>query len=269
MKCSGLFVGTVFTASIVLVCVGPAFAGVVIAETSMQQTPVEETWRKRTIYVQGNKQKVESESTEDTITDLDNSVIYVIDKNHRSYAELSLKALHPLRPPEARNSVLKLSKTGKTRVIAKHSCNEYRGTAGNSLVNTTISACVSRNPPGADQVTAFEHEMMSRLSGRAIPQSAKGEAAALVLEKQSSVNFRIPDVSGRNAYRTASLLARTEISDIQLKTLPADTFEPPKGFSKLQRRIPENIPEDTPHVPDGSIEANAPDSSQNCESGQA
>jgi hypothetical protein len=268
MKCSRLLVGTVFTASIVLVCVGPAFAGVVMAETSMQQSPVEETSQKRTIYVQGNKQKVESEST-DTITDLDNSVIYVIDKNHRSYAELSLKALHPLRPPEARNSVLNLSKTGKTRVIAKNSCNEYRGTAGNSVVNTTISACVSRNPPGADQVTAFAHKMMSRLSGRAIPQSAKGEAAALVLEKQLSVNFRIPDVSGRNAYRTASLLARTEISDIQLKTLPADTFEPPKGFSKLQRRLPENIPEDTPHVPDGSIEAIAPDSSHNCKSAQA
>jgi hypothetical protein len=269
MKCARLLVGTVFTASVMLVCVGPAFAGVVIAETSMQQSPVGETSQKRTIYVQGNKQKVESEGT-DTITDLDNSVIYVIDKNHRSYAELSLKALHPLRPPEARNGVLNLSKTGNTRVIANHSCNEYRGSAGNSAVNTTISAWVSHNPHGADQVTAFEHKMLSRRSGRAIPQSAKGEAADLVLEKQSSVNFRIPDVSGRNAYRTAFLLARTEISDIQLKTLPADTFEPPKGFSKLQRRLPENIPEDTPHVPDGSsIEAIAPDSSHSCNSAQA
>jgi hypothetical protein len=262
MKCLKLFGGTVTAALVVLASGRLALAGVVMAETSTQRNSAGEISQNRTIYVQGNKQKVESGRV-DTITDLDNSVIYVIDKNKRSYSELSFKALHPSRPPEARNSVLKLSKTGKTRIIAKTSCSEYRGTAGNSIVNTTISACVARNAPGADQVTAFEHKMVSRLVGDESTGSADNGAAALVLEKKSSVSFRIPDVSGRNAYRTTSLLAGTQINDIQLKPLPADTFEPPKGFSKLQNQPPESVPRDSSSPSIGSIEANYHENRQN------
>jgi hypothetical protein len=49
---------------------------------------------RRTVYVQGNKQRVDGERVA-TITDLDESVVYVIDKEERVYAELPLTAFSP------------------------------------------------------------------------------------------------------------------------------------------------------------------------------
>jgi hypothetical protein len=79
-----------------------------------------------------------------------------------------------------------------------------------------------------------------------------------MLEKQSVVTFRVPDLS-RKAYRTASLQTRTQVNQIQLKPLPADTFKPPKGFSKLlQTRPHPTVPTTSPNAPDHTIDVIAP-----------
>jgi hypothetical protein len=261
------FAGTVAAvASIACASAPPVSAGVVMAETSTERSPAGETSQNKTVYVQGNKQKVEGERI-DTITDLDKSVIYVIDKNRRAYAQVPLKAFQSLRPPEERNKIIiTLSKTGKTQVIAKNSCNEYRRTAGSTMEKTTVSACVSRGAPGANEVTAFERKMRSRLIGGNSAGWAKNGAPALVLEQQSSVSFRVPDRSGSSAYHIGSLLSKTQISDIQLKPLPADTFKPPGGFSKFQNQLPEGVPPDDRSTPVESIEAIAPHSPHHRES---
>jgi hypothetical protein len=75
----------------------------------------------KTVYVQGNKQKIERGSIA-SITDLDKQVVYIIDKDRRLYAEMPLQALSSARSDNPHGEAI-LTRTGKTRVIANHPCN--------------------------------------------------------------------------------------------------------------------------------------------------
>jgi hypothetical protein len=242
----------------VLALAGNLCAGVVMTETSITSGPAGETSSlDRTVYVQGNKQKVERSGVT-TITDLDNSIIYIIDNKDRAYTEVPLHALgsseqadargdiiepfDKIEPSDARGETVQLNKTGETRVIADHPCNEYRASEGNKLERVTISACVSTSVPGAKEVSEFERKMAVRLSGRESERLSGNDSAMLMLEKQSVLSFRVPDLSRHQAYRTSSLLAKTRVNEIQVKTLSAATFKPPKGFSKLQNRPGSKVP---------------------------
>src|SRR5205814_4328267 len=111
------------------------------------------TTQHRTIYVQGNKQKVEKSGT-DAITDLDEGVVYIIDKKQKKYVEM------PLQMPASNQSngsgfqAIKLNKTGQTRTIANQPCTEYRGTEASDVEQVAVSACVSSDAPGTNEVTA-------------------------------------------------------------------------------------------------------------------
>jgi hypothetical protein len=211
----------------------------------------------RIVYVQGNKQRVERSGIA-TITDLDRSIIYIIDKKDRAYTEVPLQALNPSEPDEARAKAIQLNKTGETRVIANHPCDEYRTIQRNKLEQVIISACVSTSAPGAKEVTEFERKMVGRLSGRGSERSTAHDTAALMLEKQSVLSFRVPDLSRHHAYRTASLLAKTRVNQIQVKPLPAATFKPPKGFSNLQKRPRPQVPSASPEQSDQALQVIAP-----------
>ena len=257
MKCL-LLAALITSVSFVLAPAGNLCAGVVMTETSITSGPTGETSSlDRTVYVQGNKQKVERSGVT-TITDLDNSIIYIIDNKDRAYTEVPLHALgsseqadargeiiepfENIEPGDARAETVQLNKTGETRVIADHPCNEYRASEGNKLERVTISACVSTSAPGAKEVSEFERKMAVRLSGRESERLSGNDSAMLMLEKQSVLSFRVPDLSRHQAYRTGSLLAKTRVNEIQVKTLSAATFKPPKGFSKLQNRPGSKVP---------------------------
>ena len=70
-----------------IVLVAKAWGGVVMSETSVATSPAGTTTQHRTIYVQGNKQKVERPGV-DSITDLDKGVVYVVDKQQKRYLEM-------------------------------------------------------------------------------------------------------------------------------------------------------------------------------------
>jgi hypothetical protein len=225
------------TAVIVLMLApsGKVFAGVVMSETSFANgLDSEIASQDKTVYVQGNKQKVESGNIA-TITDLDKNVIYIIDKDHQVYSEMPLQTLGSAQPDIIHGEAI-LTRTGETRVVANHPCNEYRAVKGNKAERVTISACVSANAPGAKEMAEFDRKMVARLSGHKSDRSGGNDTAGLMLEKQSVLTFRVPDPSRSNAYQTASLLAETRVNKILLKPLPPGTFEPPKGYSKLQDR---------------------------------
>src|SRR5216684_2740126 len=182
----------ILSVSLVLASPGRLFAGVVMAETSTTSGPTgESSSLDRTVYVQGNKQKVERSGVA-TITDLDNSIIYIIDKKDRAYTELPLHALGSAEPGDARDETIQLNKTGETRVIADHPCNEYRASEGNKLERVTISACVSTSAPGAKELSEFERKMAARLGGREAERLNAHDSAIVMLEKQSVVSFRVP-----------------------------------------------------------------------------
>jgi hypothetical protein len=240
--------------SIVLASARTLFAGVVMAETSTATGPAGKTSQTSTVYVQGDKQKVERQGS-DSIIDLNKSAIYIIDKDKKSYAELPLRALKSSKPADSQDGAIQLNRTGKERVIANHSCSEYRGVAANALERVTVNACVSSNVPGGNEMTAFERNMLSRLKGGQAGRSPQNDSAAVILERQSIVSVRVPDLSGRKTYRTASLSAKNRVDDIHLKPLPADTFELPKGFTKLQNPSGPNTPPVSPNVPEEVIQA--------------
>jgi hypothetical protein len=245
MKCL-LWAALITSVSLVLASVDTLCAGVVLTETSTASGPTGETSSlDRTVYVQGNKQKVESAGVT-TITDLDSSIIYIIDNKDRAYTEVPLHALGSSGLDDARDETIplnntrdetiQLNNTGETRVIADYPCNEYRASEGSKLERATISACVSTSAPGAKELSEFERKMAARLGGRESERLNGHDSAIVMLEKQSVVSFRVPDLSQHQADRTASLLAKTRVNKIQVKTLSAATFKPPKGFSKLQHR---------------------------------
>src|SRR5712691_1213757 len=244
--------------SLVLASARTLCAGVVMAETSTTSGPAGETSSlDRIVYVQGNKQKVERSGVA-TITDLDNSIIYIIDKKDRAYTEVPLRALSSSEAGDARDETIQLNKTGERRIIADHPCNEYRTIERKKLERVTISACVSTSAPGAKEVSQFERKMFARLSGRESERSTGHDSAGLMLEKQSVVSFRIPDRSRHRAYRTASLLAKTRVNEIQVRPLPAATFKPPKGFSKLHNRPGSKVAPASPNASEQTIQVIAP-----------
>lgn len=251
MKC--LWCGTASAAVMLVMALGgSSFAGVVMVETSFGETPNGEIpAQDKTIYVQGNKQKIDGGAVAQ-ITDLDKSVVYVIDKHDRVYTELPLQVLSSSDGDNEQDEPI-LKKTGKIRLIANQPCNEYRTVENNKLERVTISACVSTSAPGTKELSEFARNMGTRFNGRQSERSAEGDTAGLMLEKQSVLSLQVPDRSRRKAFRTASFLTETRVKQIQLQPLPPDTFKPPKGYSKLQNRPREAARPDSPKIPDQAL----------------
>jgi hypothetical protein len=249
-----VFVAVPCSYALVFASASILFAGVVMAERSTATGPDGRTNSQvKTIYLQGNKQKVERQDVA-AITDLDKSVVYIIDKQHHDYAEIPLQKVTPSLPGNERGRSIKLDRTGEVRVIANQPCREYRASEADKLERVTISACVSTNAPGARELSEFDRKMIVRLSGRDLHALPDGQADALMLEKRSTVRFRVPDPSQRRPYRTASLSAKTRIDQIQLRQLPPETFRPPKNYNQLRTRRPEAAPPMSPVTTGQTIE---------------
>ena len=246
------FAAAFLSGVLLLVTAKALFAGVVVGETSTARASNGDGFSmNKTVYVQGNKQKVEGERVA-TITDLDESVVYVIDKKDRVYAEMPLSSLSPKEP---RNMPpVDLNKTGKTRVIANYACTEYRTVQGTEREQVILSACVSTTAPGAREVAEFDRKMVNRLGRAQVEPSGDGARPGLTLEKQSVLSFRSPGEASNNASQTTSLMAQTRVNTIQLKPLPPEIFKPPRSYSKLMNRA-QTPPSDLPESPDHTVDA--------------
>lgn len=212
---------------------GSVLAGVVMAETSYAAGATGSIAQNKTVYVQGNKQKIEEQGIA-RITDLDNKLVYIIDKNRRVFTELPLEAFSSEQPENLHGQPI-LTKTGKTRVVANHPCHEYRALDGDKLEHATISACVSTNLPAAKEIAEFDRNMIARLGGQPIDK-IRSEGAGLILERKSLLKFHVPNRSTGNTYQTTSLVAGTRVDKIQSITLLPETFQPPSGYKKLQKQ---------------------------------
>ena len=128
------FVLVMIALVVILVSRSVALAGVVMTQTSVTSGPDRHVTQKRTVYVQGNKQKVKV-SGFDTITDLDKGVFYVIDNNKKAYVTYPLASLQPGAPAGgASSSSIQMAKTGmqSPKIISD------RGTVAVLLVMTLV-----------------------------------------------------------------------------------------------------------------------------------
>jgi hypothetical protein len=220
-------------ASIFLASASVLSAGVVMSETAITSGPIGHIAQERTtIYIQGNKQRVDTGDVQ-TITDLDKRLLYVVDKKEGEYVEESLQTGSGTYPEsgEAETDTIVLKRTGKTHLVAYQRCNEYRGTRADQDVNVTVSACVSDAGPGVQEIARFNREMISQITGSKSRTPSEEATSGIMLEKHSVVELRRPYKSQH--YRRASLTMKSKIEDIKLTQLPADTFLPPKGFNKV------------------------------------
>jgi hypothetical protein len=220
-------------ASIVLASVSVLFAGVVMSESAITSGPIGHIAQERTtIYVQGNKQRVDTGDVQ-TITDLDKRLLYIVDKKDREYVEESLPTGSGTYPEsgEVETDTIVLKRTGKTHLVAYQRCNEYRGTRADQDVNVTVSACVSDAGPGVQEIAKFNREMISQITGSKSRTPSEEATSGIMLEKHSVVELRRPYKSRH--YRRASLTMKSKIEDIKVTQLSADTFMPPKGFKKV------------------------------------
>ncbi len=236
-------------ASIFLASVNVLTAGVVMSETAITSGPIGQIAQQRTIYIQGNKQRVDSADVQ-TITDLDKRLLYIVDTKDREYVEESLETGGGTYPEagetqsdtEKQSDTIVLRRTGKTHLVAYQRCKEYRGTRADQDVHVTVSACVSNAGPGVQEIARFNREMISQMTGSKIPTSGEEATSGVVLEKDSVVELR-PAYKPRH-YRGALLTMKSKIEDIKLKQLSPETFMPPKGFNKVNDesvKIPETL----------------------------
>jgi hypothetical protein len=234
----------VFAAAIgfLLGSVSAVSAGVVMSETAVASGLNGNEMVRRTIYVQGNKQKVDTDGVQ-TITDLDKRLLYVVDKTRKNYVELPLTSLSGA--PEGSvpgGAAIVLKRTGGTQVVAAHSCDEYRGRTVNDQLQITVSACVSASAPGASEVARFDRRMISQIAGLK-PGTSTEESAGVVLQKKSVVNLRVSGPA-QQGYRTASMTTKTTVNSIKVRPLAAQTFAPPKGYAKVEKKeTPAELPD--------------------------
>ena len=143
MKHPAMVLGAV--ASIFLSSVSVVSAGVIMSETAITSGPIGHIAQQRTIYIQGNKQRVDTADVQ-TITDLDKRLLYIVDKNAREYVEEALQTGSGTYPQsgETETDSIVLKRTGKTQLIAYQRCSEYRGTRADQDVISDDDRSYSR-----------------------------------------------------------------------------------------------------------------------------
>ncbi len=240
----------VLAALAVLSASSVAMAGVVM----VQQEEVTGTGHnrkvERTIMIEGNKEKMTAGNHE-VITDLDKGVMYIIYPQHKAYVEMPFPPKSPGMPHKRAFRGATFEKTGKTRVVAGHKCEEYRSSGKFEMGEYTVHECISTKVPGAADFMAFEKKMKAKLKGSSYDTSEGRnvpEGVPLAQEAVTRVtNFNIPNLSPKQAEKLKKELqghppiqSKVEVVKISEKTIPASAFEVPAGYSKHE--IPQGIP---------------------------
>src|SRR5271170_4337905 len=122
---------TLFAAAL-LALTTTAMAGVVVEQEIASDGPMGSTSSKRTVEIQGHKQKVIS-SNHSVITDLYNGVMILIDPSTKAYTEMPFPPtqLGGRGSPAAFKITFK--KTGKEKTEKGYKCQEYTG-AGHMMM---------------------------------------------------------------------------------------------------------------------------------------
>jgi hypothetical protein len=175
--------------------------------------------------------------------------MFIVDKQAKAYTEMPFRQL---TAGSGGGQVVSLKNTGKTRNIANQPCREYQAAHRDAVEQVLLTACVSTTAPGAKEMTRFESALLSRLVSKQDHSTDKRGTASITLERESTTSVRVPDLSARQHYVTASSSSKTQVQDIKLQPLTKDVFEPPKGFAKIEAgTIPQTpkTPENTPSGP--------------------
>ena len=199
----------------------------------------------QTIMIQGNKQKMVTNDHE-IVTDLDNNAVYMIDPAKKSYIQIPFPPKGPLgKMVQSAAGTMDFKKEAATRTILGYSCSDYSGSGQSMGGDYTVTECFSTSAPGATEFSTFQKSMAAKLKGMA-PTGNIPDGIPLAGDSTVKMNtMKIPNLPPEQAQMFQQKIAamkpvttKTVVTKIESKTLPADTFSIPAGYTQRQLGMP-------------------------------
>jgi len=231
----------------------PALAGVVITQDQTATGQFGERKSEQTIMVQGNKQKMVTQDRQ-VITDLDNNAMYLIDPVHSNYIQIPFPPTGAMAVAVAHAAgAMDFKKTGTTRTVLGYSCQDYTGSGQSMSGDYTVTECFSTSAPGTKEFTAFQKAMADKLKN-VVPASNTPDGIPLAADSTVQMNkMKLPNLPPDQAAKLQQQLAnmkpvvtKTTVTKLEEKTLPADTFTVPAGYTARQMGVPPGAPAAAP-----------------------
>lgn len=226
---------TPFLLALMVISYSPlAYTGVIISKTVIVAGLGPSRTRTVTVYLQGNKRKID-EARAAAITDLDKHIVYILDKQNRSYLELPLRKINATNGTNklrGATSVL-LHPSGRSRTVGEYPCKEYLGVRHNQRLQISVNACVASNLPGAHEMQHFDQELISDLAGHHARRLSRSKWGGLLLERRFVASFRTGKGGNRAPRQLSRITTISRVKSIRIRPLARAIFVPPKDFQNL------------------------------------
>ncbi len=237
-------------AAVTLVPSVVAHAGVVLEEQEMasgstMQTPIT---HKRTVMVEGHREKVVTDDRT-SIIDLDKGTMTIMIPRTKTYFESPLPTSGIVSQIFRQFTGLDYRTTGGGKTIAGYACEEYTKSSKNSNMESSSTACYSKDAPGASDYTAFQKAAALKLAGGSADASGVPEGVPLATHVSTRItNFAMPGMAPEQAAQAARLntmMAKRPpmtldyaVTKITKQSLPADTFAVPADYTRREAPTP-------------------------------
>jgi len=129
--------------------------------------------------------------------------------------------------------------------VLGYACNDYTGTGQSMSGDYTVTECFSTSAPGAKEFNAFQKAMATKLKS-VVPESNTPDGIPLASDSTVHMNtMRLPNLPPEQEQKLQQQLAKmkpvttkTEVTKLEAKNLPADTFTVPKGYAQRTLGMP-------------------------------
>jgi hypothetical protein len=244
-----------------------ASAGVVISQKLVVDNPAatpKVNKADQTVMVQGHKQKVITGDLE-VITDLDAGKMYFINPKSKNFVQVEIPPTGMLGRRLAREGLFVGFKKfdRNPHKLNGYTCQDYIGGQTIAYSDIGVTQCVASDAPGATEYLEFKKAMMAKLKGT--PFAPKGElpagipvssitttTAAIITPTGGIPPETIAKIKAENAKNKVT--TSFNVSKIEVKNIPADTFTVPAAYNKQEMQEPRFNTE-------GAMPATAPNAS--------
>ncbi len=232
---------TFFAVAVLTMSAAAANAGVILEQEIAINDQAAGTKNKRTIMIEGHKQKVTT-SRRSVITDLDRGVLILLIPARKIYTETPFPPTEPsgkmMQDAEVKAS---FKKTDKQKTLNGYQCVEYVGSGRLMMTDFTVTGCFSKDAPGAADYTAFDKALQTKLNGTSMAtQGSRPEGVPLVMQRDTRIRLAsIPELTPEQAKAMADQpphITTTRTTSVKAATLPADTFTVPAGYTRSEPR---------------------------------